>query len=237
MFDWIADISLFTWNALKSFGVPIVSILITAALARRWQQRNWLVQQRISDQEKRHAETRLLFDEFVAAASERHFRSKRLLWALLSLDTEKTANARSAYDETVVKWNDVDLSRRVRFIKNFVNGTALYSEIDDRITVPFVEIGRKLEKGIRKVREKNLPKNPVLSTSEVEGIERNLNSVSRAVFEIGREIYGQLEYLSDDRLNEDKITKKLLAEGKYDELSYFQLLGVVFTSRPHSRFY
>lgn len=232
MVDWIADISLFSWDFLKAFGVPIVSILITAALARSWQQRNWLVQQRISDQEKRHTETRSLFDEFVAAASERHFRSQRLMWALQSLDLEKIEAARSSYDETVVKWNDVDLSRRVRFVKNFVNGVALYSEINDRITVPFVEIGRKLERGVRKIRKGNPTKTPVLGVLEVEQVEQNLQSVSRAVFEIGREIYGHLEYLSVDRLNADRIVKNLLKQGQYEELSYLQLLRAVLTRRP-----
>jgi hypothetical protein len=123
MLDWVVDFTAGTWGLIRAILLAAFTVLLTAAVARQWQQRNWLVQQRISDQEKLSAETKKLFDDFVALSSKRRFRSQRLFWSLKAKDPIRIADARKAYDEVLYEWNDADLSWQVRFVKNLESGT------------------------------------------------------------------------------------------------------------------
>ncbi|MGB9142458.1 MAG: hypothetical protein WCB71_09720, partial [Aestuariivirga sp.] len=150
MLDWVVDFTTGTVGLARAVLLAAFTVLLTATVARQWQQRNWLVQQRISDQEKLSAETKKLFDDFVALSSKRRFRSQRLFWALKAKDPIRIADARKAYDEVLYEWNDADLSWRVRFVKNLDSGTYILAEVDDRIQIPFVATGNLLERGIKR---------------------------------------------------------------------------------------
>jgi hypothetical protein len=229
MLDWVVDFTAGTWGLIRAILLAAFTVLLTAAVARQWQQRNWLVQQRISDQEKLSAETKKLFDDFVALSSKRRFRSQRLFWSLKAKDPIRIADARKAYDEVLYEWNDADLSWQVRFVKNLESGTYILAEMNDRIQIPFVATGSVLEKGIRRSKA---GKSGIefLTKHECLQIEQNLNLVSRAIFEIGRDIYGKLDYLSSDRLDGDSIVARTLAKGQFEELTISQLFRAVLSS-------
>ena len=229
MFDWVVDFTAGTWGLVRAIFLATFTVLLTAAVARQWQQRNWLVQQRISDQEKLSSETKKLFDDFVALSSKRRFRSQRLFWALKAKDTARIEFARKAYDDVLYEWNDADLSWRVRFVKNLDSGTYILAEVDDRIQIPFVATGNLLERGLKRSKVKKLDKD-LLTKQESIQIENNLNLISGAIFEIGRDIYGRLDYLSADRLDGNSIVDRMLAKGQFEELTIFQLFRAVLTS-------
>ncbi|MGB8313592.1 MAG: hypothetical protein WCE69_03815 [Aestuariivirga sp.] len=229
MLDWVVDFTTGTVGLARAVLLAAFTVLLTATVARQWQQRNWLVQQRISDQEKLSAETKKLFDDFVALSSKRRFRSQRLFWALKAKDPIRIADARKAYDEVLYEWNDADLSWRVRFVKNLDSGTYILADVDDRIQIPFIATGNLLERGIK--RSKTDPVGiELLTKQECSQIEHNLNVVSRAIFEIGRNIYGRLDYLSAERLDGDSIVSRMLAKGQFVELTISQLFKAVLTS-------
>ena len=236
MFNWLGNLSFEGWITVKTFALAIISIMFAASAARQWQQKNWLLQQRIADQEKINLETKKLFDDFISIASKRHFRSKRLLWALGTGKLEKIEEARKSYDDILFEWNDAEISWDVRFVKNLSNGSHLLSDIQTRIRVPFVVLGLTLEKGVRAFANHPNDKIELVAQSERKTIERSLNQISRAIFEIGRDIYGKLDYLSAQRLDEDQVIEGLLKKQKYNELSISQLLKAVVTSKRPDRF-
>ena len=105
------------WTLIKNFGLAFLSVLLAAHLAGRWQLKNWLFQQRVADSEKLNAETKMLFDDLVSLASRRHFRTRRLYWALQHGAPEKIAEALNVYDKALGDWNEAELSWKVRFVK------------------------------------------------------------------------------------------------------------------------
>jgi hypothetical protein len=211
------------------------TVWITASVARIWQQRNWLLQQQISDQEKISMETKKLFDDFVALSSKRHFRAKRLFWSLKAADEMRIKESLIAYDEVIYEWNDAELSWKVRFVKNLDFGSYISAAIDERIRMPFVATGSLLERGVKREKSRG-SKQQLLSPLESSIIDNNLNSISRATFEIGREIYGKLDYLSAERLDENRILNKKLQKGHFENLSVLQLFKAVITSNRNGQF-
>lgn len=217
------------WELTKTFGLAIFSILIAAAIARSWQHRNWIAQQRISDREKLYLEVKQLFDGFMELASQRHFRSKRLYWSLVRGNQARIDDARQKYDEVVHKWNDANLSWEVRFARTLEDGYDLSREIDQNIRVPFVEIGRLLERGLRNLEAGVVP---LLESDDRKQIEKLLAVTSRRVFELGRQIYTDLQSFNDYRLDGEKEVQRLLDDGKYGELTAPQIFKAIFSS-PH----
>jgi hypothetical protein len=230
MLDLLQSVFSFFWDALKTVGVPIALLVAGGGIARTWQHRNWLTQQRISDQDKVNQETKKLFEDFVDISSKRHFRTKRLYWAICSNDEKKIESERSKYDEILYAWNEAELSWKVRFVKNLSNGRHLNDAIEERIRVPFVNIGSQLEAAIRRMRSAGSAKRATLSFAQSSQIDSTLNGIASSIFEIGREIYGKLDYLSEKRLDNDHIVHQLLAKGRYNELSVSQLFRSTITS-------
>lgn len=222
---------------LLVFGPAIGAVLLAAYLASRWQLRNWIYQQRIADSEKLNSETKNLFDDLVSLASKRLFKTRRLFWALQGGDPEKIERARISYDETLTDWNESELSWNVRFVKNMPNGTDFLGRINEKIRVPFVELGRKLESYIRKANGSGVDATAVFSEIESKRFNLTLNSLSKAIFEISRDIYGKLDYLNTARLDEDQFIKGQLNKQKFEELSVRQLFKSVLTSNKNSQFY
>ncbi len=235
----LGDAAFGLWTLMKTFGLAFLSVLLAAYLAGRWQLKNWLFQQRVADSEKLNSETKTLFDDLVSLASKRHFRTRRLFWAIQSGSPEKIEEARSAYDNALTDWNEAELSWKVRFVKNLKNGTAIDASINDRIRVPFVKLGNILEKAVRLSKLENAagdlaPK--ILSSNEVTKIEETLICLSSSIFEISREIYGGLDYLNTGRLDEEQFVQKMLEKQKFEDLTIRQMFRAVITSKQSAQF-
>lgn len=224
--------SAFLWDAFKSIGLPVTLLLLGSGIARTWQHRNWITQQRISDQDKVNQETKKLFEDFVELSSKRHFRTKRLYWAIKAGHKKRIEAERLKYDEILYDWNEAELSWKVRFVKNLSNGRFLNGEIEDKVRVPFVVIGGLLEQALRRADGvAAATKSTTLSLVHAQRIETTLNAIAASIFEVGRDIYGRLDYLSQKRLDNDQIADQLLQKGRYDELSLSQLFKVTITSK------
>lgn len=236
LFNLFSDLSYETWSLLKAALIAGFTVLLTASVAKIWQQRNWLLQQEISDQEKISTETKKLFDDFVALSSKRHFRTKRLYWALKAKDEKRIDEALVAYREVLYEWNDAEISWKVRFVKNLDFGSHISANIDDRIRVPFVATGSILERGVKRSKSAKSVEF-LLNKMETSIVETNLTSSSRAIFEIGREIYGKLDYLSSGRLDEHQIIQNKLTKGNYNDLSLLQLFKALITSNRSGQFW
>jgi hypothetical protein len=235
LLNLFSNFSYETWTLLKTLILAGFTVWITASVAKIWQQRNWLLQQQISDQEKINLETKKLFDDFIELSSKRHFRTKRLFWALKAVDEVKIEESLAAYDEVVCEWNEAELSWKVRFVKNLDFGSYISADIEKRIRMPFVATGSFLERGVRRSKMKKY-KEGFLSPKDCVLIETNLKTISHATFEIGRDIYGKLDYLSAERLDENQIVLKKLQRGYFENLSVFQLFKAVITSNRHHQF-
>lgn len=232
--DFVVGTVADTWTLAKAILLAFGTVILAAELARRWQYRNWLSQQRITDQEKLNNDIKLLVDEFIALSSKRRFRSQRLYWALKSKKAERIELARKQYDDILHSWNDTYVSWQVRFVKSINTGSYLFSDIESRITLPFLSVGLLLERGIRRV-EAASGEPTVLTMNECAEIEAKLNGVARAIFQIGRETYSKLDYLSADRLDQKSIVKSALSHGRFEELSLAELFKAVITSNVERR--
>lgn len=153
----------------------------------------------------------------------------------MASDQIRINEALAAYDEVLYEWNEAELSWKVRFVKNLDFGSRISADIDQRIRVPFVATGSLLERGVKNNKIKNF-KGKLLSLMDCNLVEANLTTISNAIFEIGRDIYGKLDYLSAERLDEDQIVLKKLQNGRFEDLSLFQLFKAVITSNRYHQF-
>lgn len=217
------------WEFLRTFGLAGFSILVAAMAARHWQHRNWVAQQRVIDHEKTYSELKQLFTEFLELANKRVFRSKRLLWALKSTNKSKIDEERLLYDGVVQDWNIATLSFKIRFIRILPNGTHIDAEINDTITIPFVEIGRALERRIRAIDSDLVFKQ--LADSDFVKISGDIAKIESSIFTISRGVYKTLQELNADRLDVDGLSQELLDQRRYMDVPVSYLIRALFISR------
>lgn len=218
-------------DLLRSILVIVFTALLGAYLARLWQQRNWLMQQRVLDTEKRQSELKTLFDDFVRVASRRYIRTRRLLWALKRNNKELIDARLAEYDSAVLEWNEVySHGMQAKFVRVLSSGTSIKAEIDSRIAAPFVNTGSALEKYVRTFRKNDRVAIPV---DEVRSLEWRIELLSGAIFELSRTIYSELQKSSDERLDEAILIERQLDSGKYQELSATDILRAILRSRKH----
>jgi len=171
---------------LKTLVIAIVPLLVTGLLAvlgnwliQRWQQRNWITQHTLEKAEKELGELRKSIDELLRLASARVYRMQRVVKNLRST-SEAFATIKQEYDQAVVNWNDrlntiyIDL----RLYADYHYTDRLYQSIQPQ----FVEISEALDKAI-----KQRSATPV-NNSVIVDLERRLNALSGAIFDIGKDL-------------------------------------------------
>jgi hypothetical protein len=219
------------WDLFKSAVLLVLGAYLGATLARSWQQRNWLEQQRVSDIEKRYIELRALFDEFVKVSSRRHIRAYRLLLSLRSENLAQIEDRLKEYDRSVLEWNDnYNHALQVRLVRVLEQGADVRASIEHEIAIPFVEVGRQLEACVRAVRTgKSAFPNPTASSR----IENRLQAISYAIAVQGREILIVLHKINEERLDVNKRLSEKLSKGRFDEVSIIDLIRAIV--RPVSK--
>lgn len=225
------NIVAFMFDLLKSAILLAFGAYIGAILARRWQHRNWLEQQQVSDIEKKYIELRALFDEFVRVASRRHIRARRLLWALRSRNQNIIEDRLKEYDKSVLEWNETyNHALQVRLVMVLDQGTRIRSAIDYSIASPFVEVGQQLESGVRAFRSGSTQ---FLAKSVAEEASKKLDEISNSIAIQGREIFKVLNSTNEARLDGQKRLRQKVLEGKLDEVPTIDLLKTIL--RPGTR--
>jgi hypothetical protein len=159
-------------------GSTIVSIILTFVLTsvaanllvQRWQQRNWLSQQRFLGNEKEYESLKKLFDEITVLAGKRITRMRRLLWAMTLSDDSLVQRRLAEYDEAQKEWNDNLGSFFAR--TKLLGGRRLFERLEERVQAAFVANGAVLEQEVKK-RGSRRP----LDQKTANALEERLNSL------------------------------------------------------------
>nr|WP_281720499.1 hypothetical protein [Nitrosomonas nitrosa] len=209
------------FDLLKSFGPALVSVLFAAAIARHWQHRNWLQQQRVLDAEKSYQEQKALFDDFVKVASRRLTRSRRLFGALQGGSDERIEACLKEYETALLEWNDSYHTLFARFVRVMKNGYSLHLLMERDVRVPLVDAGALLERAERKHRNGHAI---ALSVGEMAHVRSLLGIASRNIIVTSRSIYKDLQAQNAKRLDDDLRVQDMLRRGEYQDLDIFQIV-------------
>ena len=130
---------------------PVIHILVTflltsivgAKFAQRYQQRNWQHQKKISDQDAERRAAEVAFHEISKLMDKRLYRMRQLLWALNRNDKGRIKDKMSEYSVILYEWNDNNNINLARIEQYF--GTNERKFFEGRISRDFIFIGMLLE--------------------------------------------------------------------------------------------
>ena len=133
------------------FASPVIHILITflltsivgAWLAQRHQQRSWLHQKKVSDQDAERKAAEIAFRDISQLMDKRLYRMRQVLWSLNRGDNERIAEKIAEYRTVLYEWNDsnnINLSRIEQYF-----GIEERRLFEQRISRDFIYIGMLLE--------------------------------------------------------------------------------------------
>lgn len=197
----------------------VLTGLVANRLVQRWQFRNWLSQQRLSDEQKDLQALQDVFDEISRLSSKRHHRMVRLLAGVRSLDTDKIQQRLTDYDAAVVEWNEhlnpmyAKLTMHLSF--------QLTKRLEADIHSVFVDLGENLVRlADRKISDKPI------DSSELFRLEHSLNTLQGRLFKFDRDILRY--YLERKRAT---LYGESLSENTLDALPTWELLKALFKPR------
>jgi hypothetical protein len=84
----------------------VLTGLVANHLVQRWQQRNWLIQQRFLGHEKEYIALKDLADEIASLLGARIYNMQRLLFSLRRSSDEQLVRRVADYEDIVKRWNE-----------------------------------------------------------------------------------------------------------------------------------
>lgn len=168
-----------------SFSFLLVGVLGNL-LVQRWQQRNWIEQQRLLRAEKRLDELKRLSDDLMKLGDSRSYRTRRLLLNLASIDSNTLDSSEYLIDYKIAvgTWNDSFNSYCTRL--TLYANWGLSGWLENVIQPKFYKISERLEvlvkvrrlNGLVPVQEKNL------LNGELNSINASLGKFYRQLLEL-----------------------------------------------------
>ena len=165
-------------TAIASF---LLTGLIGNWLLQRWQQNNWLHQQRVQAAIKEYDELRKVIDELMALSSARLYRTRRLTLNLRTASQDKLQEIFEDYAKSVTAWNDKFQSVCVG-IRVFVNYN-FSIRVENEIQTQFVNISQHLDALVAKAKT-----NQIASPTSVGKLNAEMNSLSGRLEETSTEL-------------------------------------------------
>jgi len=155
-------------------------------LIQRWQQRNWLNQQRFLGEQKEYENLKTLCDEIIGCSGRRISRMRRLLSALGQPDDKLIRRMLKAYDEVLSEWNEKLNGFHARL--TFYAAYEMSWRLEESVQKRFVAIGAELN-GMTKSRISGT----IPASRQVAHIEIELNRFSGALLTYNRQLLRTLE--------------------------------------------
>ena len=208
---------------------PIIAAVITALvtgflanwLVHRWQQRNWLNQQRYLGAEKEYIVLKELSDEIAALAGARLFRMHRLALVLRHSDDALIKKRLEDYDNAQISWNDK--------LSSFLTKLRMYTpyrlavHLEERVQRRFVRVGAQLERATaERLRGNNLP------AGSIANLEKVLNNLHGEIITFSREM---LRLVLSRRTMTYSGTRLTLSQETLELFPTSQLLKALFKRR------
>jgi hypothetical protein len=155
-------------------------------LIQRWQQRNWLNQQRFLGEQKEYENLKMLCDEIIGCSGRRISRMRRLLSALGQPDDKLIRRRLKAYDEVLSEWNEKLNGFHARL--TFYAAYDMSWRLEEYVQKRFVALGSELDRA----KQSRLSGN-ILTLHLVAHIETELNKFYGALLTYNRQLLRMLE--------------------------------------------
>jgi hypothetical protein len=160
--------------------------LVANWLIQKWQQRNWVNQQRFLGEQKEYENLKELCEEIIWCSGKRITRMRRLS-SILRHPDEKTVRSRlDSYDDVLVVWNEKLNSFYARL--TFYAAHEMSWRLEEDVQRRFVSIGGELDKMTRSRLAGNIP-----TARQVAHIEAALNNVYGGLLTYNRSLLRMLE--------------------------------------------
>lgn len=162
----------------------ILTGVIGNAIARRWQNRQWVNQQRVLGFEKEFVALKELVDEIGRLLGARIYHSQRLTLSLRSTDAEAIARRVKDYEEAVKQWNEKLGSFYVRL--PYLAETGLGLEVERSIQDRLVVISKRLDRLLEQRKSGIPPKN------DVDALMIDLNSIQGRAIALNKKLFSTI---------------------------------------------
>lgn len=202
----------------------IIAAIITAvvgnALVQRWQQRNWLAQQRQLARKEEFDQLQKLFDELSAAANARLFSLRSFLRSLAS-EEMVFEKRKSSYQKDIANWNKLLSSFYVR-LTLFLSRDLTY-RLESDVHARF----RKATQHTEALYEKRKRRAEPLLKSQTAVVESQINELQGKIQIFLEDVLG---YLVEKRREVIEGSRVFYNPNNLWEFTNLQLIGLLFCS-------
>jgi len=162
----------------------ILTGIVGTWLSQRWQHRSWINQQQILGEEKAYNDLKEVWNEVTALSAKRHWRMRRLLFALKGTDLELAKSRLEEYGSVVSDWNEKQNSFSVRLTL-----FARWNLTDrlEELQKTFVEVGAELERAFRTHASGGAVRR------NLGPLENRMNLLSHELFQFNRDVLRAVE--------------------------------------------
>ena len=187
---WIEKMETFCKTVDSSFwSSPVIIILVTflltsvlgAYIAAKFQYRNWKHQKETSDQDEERNVAENIFSEVTKLMDMRLYRKRQLLWSLNRNDSKRVEDKMIEYKDIVYKWNDSNNINLSKIELYFGNDERNFFEKE--ISRGFIDIGVLLERWYLG-REDHPPYNELFSM---------IDSLNALVYDFDKRLLGAIQ--------------------------------------------
>jgi hypothetical protein len=192
--------------------------LVANHLVQRWQQRNWLIQQRFLGHEKEYIALKDLADEIASLLGARIYNMQRLLFSLRRSSDEQLVRRVTDYEDIVKRWNERLTSFYVRL--PLLAYTDLGPQLESSVQARLQAASATIEELLYKRRAGVVPeKDTVRSASEA------LSSIQARAINFNREL---LRIVESRRVDVYYGTRIDFSAVNLDKFSTWQLVKALF---------
>jgi hypothetical protein len=200
----------------------IVGFLLTGVvgnqLVQRWQQRNWLVQQRFLGHEKEYFALKDIADEIASLLGARVYHMQRLVFTLRRSSNEQFLSRVADHDDIVKRWNERLTSFYVRL--PLLASSDLAIRLESTIQTHVQAAGTTIDELVYQKRSGNIPnKSVVINTI------KTLNSIQARAINFNKRLLHAVELRRMEVYYGTKIT---LAAANLERFSTWQLVKALF---------
>lgn len=196
----------------------VLTGLVGNHLVQRWQQRNWLIQQRFLGHEKEYIALKDLTDEIASLLGARIYNMQRLLFSLRRSSDEQLVTRLADYEDIVKRWNERLTSFYVRLplLAYSDLGLQLESSVQTKLQVSSATIEELLNKRRGGV---------IAEKSEVRSAGAALSSIQANAINFNKQM---LRILESRRVEVYYGTKIAFTLGNIEKFSTWQLVKALF---------
>ena len=196
----------------------VLTGLIGNHLVQRWQQRNWLVQQRFLGHEKEYFALKELADEISSLLGARIYHMQRLLLNLRRSSDEQLLNRVADHDDIVKRWNERLTSFYVRL--PLLASSDLAIRLESTVQTKLLAAGATIDELVYQTRSGDIP-----SKYTVASALKALNSIQASAINFNKQL---LQFVENRRIDVYYGTRVDFSVGNLAKFSTWQLVKALF---------